>query len=489
MSASYKIILILLTLNAKVWAGNDMDSLRLVIKDATQDTTRVNACIDLAGLFLNSNPDSSIFYVRKALAISNSCHWHKGISDAYGWLGYLYAQRGEINNSIRYSQLGLNMARYIGDLNKEASLLNNIAAMYEKQGRTREALFHYEKSIQIFEKLGYKPGIAFTLFNMGYIHESQEDNEQAMKNYQRSLKLQEEAGNIEGEALANNGIGILYKKQKNYVEAITYLNRALELFEKSGNKSRVALIKTNVGVVLLNMGDTLNAEKNFTESLKAQRELKNQEGIAIALAQLAQLHLMKNDLNAAWKEAEEALRITTYLKIPLEIRRAAEVHYRVAKKMRKFDEAYASFALYRQMNDSLVNLANKTASIRSQLKYEFERKAIADSVKVVEERTIINNKLEKEKTIRNGLRIGLFGLIAIVIFILINLNKSRRANQEISIKKRIAEEQRALVSKQKTIIEEKQKEILDSIHYAKRIQIALITSERNFGNLLKRCKQ
>jgi hypothetical protein len=141
------------------------------------------------------------------------------------------------------------------------------------------------------------------------------------------------------------------------------------------------------------------------------------------------------------------------------------------------------------MNDSLVNLANKTASIRSQLKYEFERKAIADSVKVVEERTIINNKLEKEKTIRNGLRIGLFGLIAIVIFILINLNKSRRANQEISIKKRIAEEQRALVSKQKTIIEEKQKEILDSIHYAKRIQIALITSERNFGNLLKRCKQ
>jgi len=43
-----------------------------------------------------------------------------------------------------------------------------------------------------------------------------------------------------------------------------------------------------------------------------------------------------------------------------------------------------------------------------------------------------------------------------------------------------------ITHKQKKIIEEKQREILDSIHYAKRIQTALITNERYIHkNLLR----
>ena len=46
------------------------------------------------------------------------------------------------------------------------------------------------------------------------------------------------------------------------------------------------------------------------------------------------------------------------------------------------------------------------------------------------------------------------------------------------------------ITQQKHMIEEKQKEILDSIHYAKRIQTALLTSERyidkNLNKLTKK---
>ena len=42
------------------------------------------------------------------------------------------------------------------------------------------------------------------------------------------------------------------------------------------------------------------------------------------------------------------------------------------------------------------------------------------------------------------------------------------------------------ITKQKEIIEEKQKEILDSIHYAKRIQTALLPSEKYIGRNLNR---
>ncbi len=52
----------------------------------------------------------------------------------------------------------------------------------------------------------------------------------------------------------------------------------------------------------------------------------------------------------------------------------------------------------------------------------------------------------------------------------------------------IITEKKKEVEIQKKLIEEKQKEILDSIHYAKRIQTALLTSEkyieRNLNKLI-----
>ena len=43
-----------------------------------------------------------------------------------------------------------------------------------------------------------------------------------------------------------------------------------------------------------------------------------------------------------------------------------------------------------------------------------------------------------------------------------------------------------IIEHQKAVVEEKQKEIIDSIHYAKRIQQALLTSERYIQKTISR---
>ena len=50
----------------------------------------------------------------------------------------------------------------------------------------------------------------------------------------------------------------------------------------------------------------------------------------------------------------------------------------------------------------------------------------------------------------------------------------------------LIEEQKIIVEHQKTLVEEKQKEVLDSIHYARRIQRALVTSEFYVSKQLKK---
>ena len=55
--------------------------------------------------------------------------------------------------------------------------------------------------------------------------------------------------------------------------------------------------------------------------------------------------------------------------------------------------------------------------------------------------------------------------------------------REAELKQRVAEAKKAL-EHERSVLKEKQKEILDSIRYARRIQSALITNEKLFGKLL-----
>jgi hypothetical protein len=53
---------------------------------------------------------------------------------------------------------------------------------------------------------------------------------------------------------------------------------------------------------------------------------------------------------------------------------------------------------------------------------------------------------------------------------------------------RVTRKQKAIIESQKEIVEEKQKEIMDSIRYAKRIQRSLLPLESTIEKTLKKLK-
>jgi len=55
--------------------------------------------------------------------------------------------------------------------------------------------------------------------------------------------------------------------------------------------------------------------------------------------------------------------------------------------------------------------------------------------------------------------------------------------------KDIIESQKEIVEEQKKLVEEKQKEVMDSIQYAKRIQMAQMSSEKQVGKMLEKLRK
>src|SRR5207249_451244 len=110
--------------------------------------------------------------------------------------------------------------------------------------------------------------------------------------------------------------------------------------------------------------------------------------------------------------------------------------------------------------------------------YEFDKKeALAKAEQ--EKKDFINEEEKSKQKIFLGLTIFGLGLVVVVaLYIFRSLQLNKKKNRIISL-------QKEMVERQKHIVEEKQKEILDSIHYAKRIQTALLPSakyiERNLS--------
>ena len=80
--------------------------------------------------------------------------------------------------------------------------------------------------------------------------------------------------------------------------------------------------------------------------------------------------------------------------------------------------------------------------------------------------------LKQQRIITYSISIGGILVLILLLFAFISYKKIQKANY--------------IIKKQKHFVEEKQKEIIDSITYAKRIQTALITSEKYIDKNLNR---
>ena len=157
--------------------------------------------------------------------------------------------------------------------------------------------------------------------------------------------------------------------------------------------------------------------------------------------------------------------------------------------MGNYAAAIENYQLYVSMNDSVRNQNTKKAAITSQLKYEYEKQAAADSVAHAKESEIKNVELKRQSAeirAKKNQQYALFGgLFLVILFSVFMFNRWKVTQKQ----KEIIESQKLKVESQKKLVEEKQSEILDSIRYAKRIQLAQIPSEKQVAKNLERLKK
>ena len=380
--------------------------------------------------------DNSLINFNKSLAILKTTKDKTAISKTYFNIGLIYYYTAKYDLAIQQYIEALKLLESIKDTQTLPNIYNGLSGMYKEIRNYNEALNYGQKALKLFSQNKDSVGIASALNNVGNVYDYQNKLDEALDYYRKSMRMKELIKMERGMSSTLNNIGIILSKKDSVLQALEYYNKALSYSTVNSDKISQAVSYDGIGMVYYKL-------KQYDKALSFL-----EKSIAISTDIDSKLDI-----------------VSSYEKIALCY--AAKGNYKKA-----FDYQQLLFAT----KDSIFNVESSKQVNELATKYETEKKQLLiDNLNK-------DNALKQEELAKSELQVKqqnmqiMFFIVAVLLlsvlsFFIFRSYKEKKQSAEIILS------QKEEVERQRDLVEEKSKEITDSIHYAKRIQQALLASD------------
>lgn len=376
------------------------------------------------------------------------------------------------DSAIHYSNLAGKYGGKCPDPKKKANAYFVLSSSLDLIGNYPAAIEKSLAALKIYESVSDKKSEALVLFRLGKItfHQSESSHEQlkegyymdALNYYRKALAIEKANNNLLGITNNNIEIGRTLFETGNNDSAIALLQIALEVSEK--NKSEMPFLHNiakssyNMSLIYIKQKDYPTAIKFLAKAIEVDSLLNNKEGLAGI--RMAEMYLRMGNATNAYLLAKSNLDTALKYGYDLRVMQATDVIYKALAAKGEYKEAY-NFALRnRELTDELSNEKHIQEITRMEMSYNFTKQ---------EEEKKIKHEAEKKQQ-----RIIIYGvgtaLVLVLLFLIYGVYTFRQKQKAA----KIIVEQKREVEMQKMIVEEKNREVHDSIVYARRIQTAIL---------------
>ncbi|MCE9540570.1 MAG: tetratricopeptide repeat protein, partial [Bacteroidetes bacterium] len=397
------------------------------------------------------------------------------------FLSWQYINIGLYNTGLLYSYEAIELAEKNNFKKGISASYGNIGLFYKEQGDYPKALDFYFKALKIDEELGNKKGVGRHLGSIGSVYLIQGDNPKALEYYFKALEITEKFGDKNGTATKLANIGSVYMKQGEYSKALGYYLKSLKITEEIGSVNGISTQLGNVGTAYMVQGDYSKALDNYFKALKIAEELGDKIGILANLSNIGSLYTEQKKYKEAYDYLSRALVLSKNLGAKDMMKSDYErfsVLYENAniplpdsignkllnmEQMRLLSIKYYKRSI--EIRDEIFSEESKKQLVRKEMNYEFEKKEEATKA----EQDIKDALAMADKKKANLVLILISCLFVLVFVFAFFVFRSLG----------ITRKQKGIIEKKSKLLEEKNKDITDSIHYAKRIQDALLRDEEH----------
>ncbi|MDQ3190571.1 MAG: tetratricopeptide repeat protein [Bacteroidota bacterium] len=417
----FTIVFILFT-NQAFSQTQETDSLKLLLK-TEQDSSLVKTLNRLAVSYLNIDLDSSVYFSSKALKLAKKINYINGAGKSYSYLGVAYYYKGNYPLSME----------------------------------------NFLKFLKAMEELGDKKGIALSLQNIGNIYYHQGNFKLTLEYYLKSMVLTEELKDIKALSGLYNNVGNVYNEQNDYLLALEYYKKSLSISEELKDKQGMSETYQNIANVYNNQENLGPALENHLKSLLIKEELADKYGMAESYTNIGIVYYKQKNFSLAIEYQKRALKLAKELNALELLKYAYDCLSLNYKEKGDFKEAYYYLELYSQTKDSLLNKENFEEMADMKADFEIEKKEreheLLSRAKEIEQKA----ELDKQKMISWSLSGGGGFVLLLAIVALRGYNQKKKANK--------------VIFHQKELFQQKNRDILDSIYYAQKIQKAILTPD------------
>ena len=460
---SLKLLLILFllfsgyTINAQ---DSRVDSLKTLLRNLGEDTTKVNTLNAIAVELYRANPDEAIRYGSEAKNLAEQLNYPAGEALANKNIGLGFYMQAEYTEALRYWEPALALYEELGDEQGIANLQGNVGAIYLTTGKFVEAMELFLPALKMAEELNDSTRISTLLLNIGVIYsESPGTYDEALNYYHRAIEMGEALGDLDVTGLGNTNMGEIYVEKEEYDSALYYFEKSLTILTSGID---IASVLNLMASVYSQKGEYSKALTFHRDALElARKENAQRETVGILLGMASTYENLENPTKAIeyYKEAEAIAEETG---LEEELSGAYEGLANNYAEIADYPNAYKNLSLKNDIDDViyLIESENKVSELMNS--YQMEKKQ--NEIALLEQQQEIEHLLTKrQKTI--SIVIGVFGLLilAMAVGIYNRMRFIRKTNQKIN----------------------KQKEMItDSITYAQRIQSAILPSPEKLEELL-----
>ncbi len=399
----------------------NLDSISKSLDNTATDTASINAVFNRGVKYRKINLDVSLLYFKWTVKQARRIENKHLLSKTLIMLGSNYNLLNDFGSAAENLIEGLKLAE---ELNNKQLILKGyigLGNMYSYSKQTTLGTGMYLKGLKIEEEIGSEIDRATIMNNLGAImyQESYVDPRKfrlAVSYFLKALTILERLGVKEELIDKYNNLGLLYCDINKPDSALFYLQKSKVIIDVHNSPDYLITYYNYLGRVYDTKRDFKKAEEAYMKSLKEARNLNDEDWVYENYLSMAGLYESKGD----------------------------------------YQKALEYYRRYSLLKDSVINESN--FAVASDIKNKFER----------EKKEVELNQLKAEQSKNRIFNISLI-LVSILVVISGIMMYSR-----FKIK---AESERKLKI-QNEIIGQKNKDITDSIVYARKIQRSILPTQK-----------
>ncbi len=441
-----------------------IDSLTTVLKTAKEDTNQVRALIKLGNIYRNTDIDKCKIISEKMLLLSEKLNYQKGIAKAIYLQGFIDYSKGDFEKAKEKYTKALNIYEGMKSKTDAGQMIYNLGIIAAYTGDYVLANRNFFKALHVYESVNDNKEISDCYIVIANIYGKMGNDKKELEYHTKALKIKIELNDKCGISSCYLNIGTVNAHLLQYDSALVYSFKAYKIAEEIQNQKWMLSALGNIGAILTIQGKTKEGLGYLLKSLELAQKNGDKEAVATTTNMIGTSYYKIGNFNKAKEYFEQALAIAKSINNKSEISQSYENLASNSAEMKNYEAAYDYHKLFSNIKDSILNENNSDQISEMGTKYETEKKD--SEIKLLnKDKQIQSADIKQQKII---IWFGAAGLLIVLFFSFLIFRESKQ-KQKANIE----------ISKQKEIIAKKNKDITDSINYAKRIQNAMLPHRRD----------